>query len=170
MRSAVLRPVVLIAAALLWAAPGFAKPRSGVVSPDFDGKPIGARYIGLGEIGAVATGMPESPVWNPASLNDLTMPMMSVDFDVARQSRLEDDVLLSDVPLRGRKLTYLGFAATDGAFFYRPLASYKTRTVDNADPLNNFTETALSISQFGFSASCTGPAAVFTVCMSAGIQ
>ena len=98
-----------------------AKPRSGVQSPDFSGKPSGARYIGLGELGVAASGLPESPLWNPAALVDVDSPLFSVDFDVARQSSLGDDVILQDVPLRGRKLTYLGFASGEAAFYYRPL-------------------------------------------------
>lgn len=142
---------------LLAALPLQAKPRSGVTSPDFDGKPSGARYIGAGETGAALSGMPESPIWNPAALNDLAGPLFSADFDVARHSRLGDDVVLKGAPLRGRKLTYLGFAGPDGAFFYRPLASFNERTVtDPADPANNFTEESLKVSQFGFTASQSG--------------
>jgi hypothetical protein len=63
-------------------------------------------------------------------------------------------VVLGNVPLRGRKLTYLGFAAPGGAFFYRPLASFKERAVTNpSTPDFDFTEEHLKVNQFGFSAS-----------------
>lgn len=129
------------------------KPRSGILSNAFDGKPSGARFIGFGEIGAAAGGGPESPVWNPASLNDLTRSLFSMDFDVARQSPIDQDVVLGDIPLRGRKLTYLGFASKDAAFFYRPLANYNIR---HATTPFNFREENLKINQIGFSAASEG--------------
>ncbi|MGQ0645778.1 MAG: hypothetical protein ACT4O3_09845 [Elusimicrobiota bacterium] len=137
------------------AAPAWSKrPRSGIPSPDFDGKPVGARFIGLGETGAAVFGAPESPVWNPAALRDMPGPALSVDFDVARHSRLDDDVLLGDVPLRGRKLTYIGFAGPNGAFFYRPLAAYnETVVTDAADPANNFIQESLKVNQLGIGLS-----------------
>jgi hypothetical protein len=135
-------------------AAAFSKPRSGVVSTDFDGKPVGARYIGMGETGAALAGSPASPVWNPAALQDLPGAVFSADFDVARESSLSEDILLKASPLRGRKLTYLGFAGPSTAFFFRPLASFREKTVtDPADPANNFTETSFKVNQFGFSAT-----------------
>ena len=131
-----------------------AKPRSGLLSTDFDGDVSGARQIGMGETGAAVSGSPESPVWNPATLHDLTSPTFSADFDVARVSPISGDLLTADSPLRGRKLTYLGFAATDAAFFYRPLANFNERTVtDTTDPNNNFIENDLRVIQFGLSAA-----------------
>jgi hypothetical protein len=131
-----------------------AKPRSGLLSTDFNGDVSGARSIGMGETGAAVSGSPESPVWNPAALHDLTSPTFSADFDVARVSPVSGDLLTADSPLRGRKLTYLGFAASDAAFFYRPLANFNERTVTDAtDPNNNFIENDLRVVQFGLSAA-----------------
>lgn len=146
------RALLLVLGTLL-TAPLAAKPRSLLAPNVFDGKPSGARFIGLGEQGVAAMGGPESPVWNPAGLHDLPKSIFSADFDVARQSRIDDDILLGDVPLRGRKLTYLGFASTDAAFFYRPLANYKVRVA--TDPFN-FSEENLKINQIGFSAASEG--------------
>jgi hypothetical protein len=118
---------------------------------------VGARYVGMGESGAALYGTPESPAWNPAALGDLPGPLFSADFDVARVSNLTDDVLLGGEPLRGRKLTYLGFAVTDGAFFFRPLSSFDETTVtDPTNPPFNFTQESLRVNQFGFSASVEG--------------
>jgi hypothetical protein len=131
-----------------------AKVRSGLLSTDFDGDVSGARSIGMGETGAAVSGSPESPIWNPAALHDLTSPTFSADFDVARVSPVSGDLLTANSPLRGRKLTYLGFAASDAAFFYRPLANFNQRTVtDAADPDNNFIENDLRVIQFGLSAA-----------------
>jgi hypothetical protein len=133
------------------------KPVSGLTSNDFDGSLSGARFIGWGEAGAALPGGPESPVWNPAALHDLKSTAVSIDFDVARQSRLAENVLLGASSLRGRKLTYVGFAAPDAAFFYRPLASFNQRTVTNPlDPANNFKDDNLSVNQFGISAASEG--------------
>jgi hypothetical protein len=129
-----------------------AKPRSGLISTDFDGKPSGARYIGMGDSGAALSGLPESPVYNPATLHDVPAPLFSVDLDVAHQSTLSETEIVQGVPLRGRKLTYLGFAAPDAAFFYRPIANYDDTTVTNtADPENNFTRDSFELDQIGFS-------------------
>jgi hypothetical protein len=146
------RPLSL-AFLLSLSAAGWAKPRSGVQSTAFDGTISGARFIGMGEIGAAAVGGPESPIWNPAGLHDVRQPIFSADFDVARQSRIDTDVLLGDTPLRGRKLTYLGFASTDAGFFYRPLSNYNVRF--STDPFN-FREENLKVSQIGFSAASEG--------------
>jgi hypothetical protein len=152
-----MRRAFLCLASAALAATAAAKPRSGVLSSDFVGKPVGARFIGLAESGAAVSGAPESPVWNPASLHDLPASVFSADFDVARQSRIKDEVLTGGLPLRGRKLTYLGFASTDAAFFYRPLANFNQRDVtDLSGPDNNFIDENLRINQFGFSAASEG--------------
>jgi hypothetical protein len=133
------------------------KPRSGLLSTVFDGKVSGARFIGLGEMGAAAAGGPESSVWNPASLHDISRPILSVDFDVARQSTIDENVLVGDTPLRGRKLTFIGFAAQDAAFFYRPMANFNKHTItDELNPDFNFIDENLKINQFGFSTSSQG--------------
>lgn len=143
----------LWAAAVLLAAPLAAKPRTNLPSTVYEGKPSGARFIGLGEQGAAAVGGPESPLWNPAGLHDIQRSVFSADFDVARQSPIDESVLLGETPLRGRKLTYLGFASADAAFFYRPLANYNVRRTTDAF---NFTEENLKVNQLGFSASSEG--------------
>jgi hypothetical protein len=131
-----------------------AKPRSNIRFDAFDGKPSGARFIGLGEQGAAAEAGPESPLWNPAALHDIARPTFSADFDVARRSAIDENVLTGDLPLRGRKLTYLGFAAQDAAFFFRPLSNFNERTVtDVLDPANNFIDENLEVNQVGFSAA-----------------
>jgi len=148
------KTLAFLAAVSLASAAQAARPRSGVLSSDFDGKPSGARYIGMGETGASASGEPESPLWNPAALNDLAGPLFSMDFDVAKASRLDDDVLTQSSSLRGRKLTYIGFGAPDAAFFYRPLANFNRQVVTvSTDPANNFMEEDLKIDQFGITVS-----------------
>lgn len=97
------------------------------------------------------SGLPESPLYNPAALHDLSSPLFSIDMDVAHHSSLTESQIFSGVSLRGRKLTYLGFAAPDGAFFYRPLANFSQTTVtDPTDPANNFIQEDLKVNQFGF--------------------
>lgn len=143
---------ILIAGAA--GAPAEAKPRSGTTSADFVGKSVGARFVGKGETGAADVGGPQSPVWNPASLHDLSGPTFSADFDLAYQSKLDEDVVVAAQSLRGRKLTYLGFAGPDAAFFFRPLANFSDRTItDPTDPDGNYTEKSLSIYQVGVSAA-----------------
>ncbi len=143
--------------ALMTAAPLAANPRTYIPSTDFDGSPSGARFIGMGEVGTTVAGGPESPIWNPAALHDLNSATFSADFDVARQSSLADSLLTGNDPLRGRQLTYLGFAAKDGAFFYRPLTGFNKHVItDPAKPDFNYTEENLSINQFGFGASSEG--------------
>jgi hypothetical protein len=147
-----------LAACFLAAAPLSAKkPRSGIPSPDFDGKTVGARFTGLGESGTALPGMPESPLWNPASLITLQRPLFAMDFDLASQSRLDQDVIFQSASLGSRKLTYLGFAGEGGAFYFRPLASYNRRTVTNAaDPANNFIDESLKINQIGLAVAQKG--------------
>lgn len=127
------------------------KPHSGILSTDFDGKLSGARFIGAGDSGVALSGLPESPLYNPAALHDITSPLFSIDMDVAHHSSLTESEIFNGVSLRGRKLTYLGFAAPDGAFFYRPLANFSQTTVTvSTDPANHFIQEDLKVNQFGF--------------------
>ncbi|HMU74966.1 MAG TPA: hypothetical protein PKB12_00060 [Elusimicrobiota bacterium] len=140
--------------ALLAAGRSDAKPRSGLDGSAFLGKPSGARFLGLGETGAALPGTPQAPMYNPAALDALTATQLGLDFDLANQSALSKDVILRASSLRGRKLTYLGFAAPAKAVFYRPLADFDETTVTVAtDPANNFIQSSLQVSQFGISAS-----------------
>lgn len=139
---------------ILLAGGAQAKPRSGIVSTDFLGKPSGARFLGLGETGAVLPGTPQAPLYNPAALEFLPTTFFALDFDMANQSRLPKEVILNASSLRGRRLSYLGFAAPGKAVFYRPLAAYDDTTVTvSTDPANNFIQDTLSIHQFGLGAS-----------------
>lgn len=145
---------LLAAALFLSAVSAAAKPRSGIPPTDFLGKPVGARFIGMGEVGAALSGSPQSPVYNPASLGEVAGTSFSADFQLANQSNLAEDVLLKSSSLRGKKLTYLGFAGQGRALFYRPLADYDDTVVTNtADPDNNFVQNSLRVNQYGLSAS-----------------
>lgn len=140
----------------LMGGPGsvMAKPRSGIDPTSFSGNPVGARFIGMGEVGAALSGAPQSPVYNPASLGEMAGTSFAVDFQVANQSDLAEEVLLKSSSLRGKKLSYLGFGSKGRAVFYRPLADYDDTVVTDAtDPANNFTQDSLRVSQFGISAS-----------------
>lgn len=144
----------LLAAALFAAAPALAKERSGLDSAQFLGKPSGARFIGLGESATTLSGMAQSPMYNPAALDQLSATLFAVDFELANQSALPKDAILRASALRGRKLSYVGFAAPTKAVFYRPLADYDETTVTVAtDPANNFVQSQLTVNQFGISAS-----------------
>jgi hypothetical protein len=106
----------------------------------------------MGETGVALSGMPESPLWNPAALNDVVTPTASLDFDMASRSRLEKTTLLNTSSLRGRQLTYVGLAASGVAIFYKPLAHIRDQTITNpADPQRNFSRHDLSMDQFGVS-------------------
>lgn len=136
------------------AGSAWAKPRSGIVPTAFSGNPVGARFIGMGEVGAALSGAPQSPVYNPASLGEMPGTSVTIDAQVANQSDLAEEVLLKSSSLRGKKLSYLGFASKGRAVFYRPLTDYDDTVVTNpADPENNFTQDSLRVSQFGISAS-----------------
>ncbi|MBK8574672.1 MAG: hypothetical protein IPN90_02970 [Elusimicrobia bacterium] len=130
-----------------------AKPPSGIAPTDYLGKPVGARFIGMGEVGAALSGSSQSPVYNPASLGEVTRPSFSADFQMANQSSLPQETLLNSSSLRGKKLTYLGFASKGTAFFYRPLANYDTLVTSTTDPENNYVQNYLRVNQYGFSAS-----------------
>jgi hypothetical protein len=144
----------LAAALILSAGSAAAKPRSEIPPTDYLGKPVGARFIGMGEVGAALAGSPQSPVYNPASLGEVAGTSFSADFQLANQSNLPEEDLLKSSSLRGKKLTYLGFAGKGRALFYRPLADYDETAVTNtADPDNNFIQNSLRVNQYGLSAS-----------------
>lgn len=115
---------------------------------------MGARFIGMGEVGAALSGSPQSPVYNPASLGEVSGTSFSADFQLANQSNLPEEVLLKSSSLRGKKLTYLGFAGKGRALFYRPLADYDGTVVTSTTaPEYNFIQNSLRVNQFGLSAS-----------------
>jgi len=140
----------LVATLLLASVPVLAKPRSGIPPEDFLGKPVGARFIGMGEVGAALAGSAQSPVYNPASLGEVAGSAFSADFQLANQSNLPEETILKSSSLRGKKLTYLGFAGKGRAIFYRPLTDYdETVSTDSF----NFTQNSVRVTQFGLSAS-----------------
>jgi hypothetical protein len=148
------KPFLAVAVIFLAAIPVAAKPRSGIPPVAFLGKPVGARFIGMGEVGAALSGSPQSPVYNPASLGEVPGSSFAADFQLANQSNLPEEIILKSSSLRGKKLTYLGFAGPNRAFFYRPLADFDETVVTNtADPDNNFLEESLQINQIGISGS-----------------
>lgn len=115
---------------------------------------MGARFIGMGEVGAALAGSPQSPVYNPASLGEVTRASVAADFQMANQSSLPEEALLKSSSLRGKKLTYLGFASKATAFFYRPLANYDDTVVTStSNPEYNYIQDSVRVNQFGFSAS-----------------
>lgn len=139
-----------LATFLLAVVPVAAKPPSGIPPQDFLGNPVGARFIGMGEVGATVTGSPQSPVYNPASLGEVRGSAFSMDFQLAKQSNLPEAALLKSSSLRDKKLSYLGFAGKGRAIFYRPLTDYDE--IDSTDTYN-YTQNSVRVSQFGLSAS-----------------
>jgi len=133
-----------------------AKPSSGLTSESFLGKPVGARFVGVGLAGVSLPGTPESPVYNPASLSDVKVSAFSIDTEVANQSRLAQEVVFSQSSLRDKKLTYLGFAGSNRAIFYRPLTNFdETVVTSTSAPSTNYKRNDVQVNQFGISASQT---------------
>jgi hypothetical protein len=149
-----MKTAALVAALVVAGGAAQAKPRSGLLSPDFLGKPVGARYVGLGMTGIGVSGSPQAYLYNPAALQETSTSGLAIDFQVANQSKLPTDAVLNASALRGKKLTSLAFAGPQRAVFFRPLTSFDDFTVTVAsDAANNFRRSQARVNQFGISAA-----------------
>ncbi|MDD5259169.1 MAG: hypothetical protein PHD29_04335 [bacterium] len=97
----------------------------------FDGQVVGARAIGVGEAFAGLSSDASAPYWNPAGLALMSGNSFTICSYLQRESSAKwEDVIKSD-PLRGGKLTYMSFAAPNGALSIRPLSKIATDTHTN---------------------------------------
>lgn len=94
----------------------------------YDGKPVGGRALAMGQAFVALADDPYAVFWNPAGLSQLSRNIFGMSLDVGNQSNLDTEKFVRQEPLQGRKLTFLSFAAPEGAIFFRPLSNFQTHT------------------------------------------
>ena len=102
----------------------FAKESSPILYNSFDGVPIGARPIGMGESFVALANNADAPYWNPAGLVFLESNLSTFMFDLARSGAKRKDIVNRE-PLRGRWFTYLSFCSSLGGLSWRPLSNFR---------------------------------------------
>jgi len=122
----------------------FAKQSSPILPNSFDGIPIGARPIGMGESFVALVDNADAPYWNPAGLVFLKSNVCTFMFDLAR-SGARRKAIVSGEPLQGKWFTYLSFCSSLGALSWRPLSSF--REENNGE----YSEREINISKYTLS-------------------
>jgi hypothetical protein len=102
----------------------FAKQSSPILPNSFDGIPIGARPIGMGESFVALVDNADAPYWNPAGLVFLKSNVCTFMFDLAR-SGARRKAIVSGEPLQGKWFTYLSFCSSLGGLSWRPLSNFR---------------------------------------------
>jgi len=102
----------------------FAKESSPILYNSFDGIPVGAKPIGVGESFVALADNADAPYWNPAGLVFLKSNLCTFMFDLARSGAKREDIVNRE-PLRGKWFTYLSFCSSLGGLSWRPLSNFR---------------------------------------------
>jgi len=125
--AAVLGPVLFTAGVL----------HAGVPAPTqfnaYDGVAPGARAIAMGGAFCAICDDASAAYYNPAGLCNVKQSLVSITYEMSRQSDLTSDQIFAGEALRNRSFQYLSFVTQKGAFSWRPLANYTTRTENGQD-------------------------------------
>jgi hypothetical protein len=102
----------------------FAKQSSPIFYNSFDGMPVGARPIGMGESFVALADNADAPYWNPAGLVFLRNNLCTFMLDLARSGAKREDIVNRE-PLQGKWFTYLSFCSSLGGLSWRPLSNFR---------------------------------------------
>ncbi|MFH1784456.1 MAG: hypothetical protein ABH868_06130 [bacterium] len=116
----------------------------------YDGSVIGARAIGMGETFVGLADNADNAFWNPAGLVQLPINMATIGFNVQTVTKEDVDEVFNKDPLKGGKLVYLSFVASQGGLSWRPLSNFKqtTYTEDTTTNTETWEEKEVRINQF----------------------
>lgn len=94
--------------------------------PDFiyNGKPVDAKAISMGESFSAVSDNPSAAYWNPAGLKQLERNYFTFCSDINQETDASDTDLYKNDSLEGKKLLFLGFASPKGAVAFKPLSNY----------------------------------------------
>jgi len=119
-----LRLLITVSLILFSAIFCFARESSPILYNSFDGIPIGAKPIGMGESFVALVDNADAPYWNPAGLAFLESNLSTFMIDLARGGAKKDDILETE-PLQGSWFTYLSFCSSLGGLSWRPLSDFR---------------------------------------------
>jgi hypothetical protein len=113
----------------------------------FDGQPVGARAISLGEAFAGLANDANAPYWNPAGLSLMKDNSFTVCSYLQRESNAKMDDIINADPLRGGKIAFISFAAKNGALSIRPLSKISNSTYTNVNGVETWTDTSINVNE-----------------------
>lgn len=125
----------------------FARESSPIFYNSFNGIPIGAKPIGMGESFVALADNADAPYWNPAGLVFLESNLCTFMFDLARSKAKGEDVANREA-LQGNWFTYLSFCSSLGGLSWRPLSDF--REEDGSDS-SDYSEREIKINKYTLS-------------------
>lgn len=145
--------LLLIVFSQIWFGAAAMAEKAPLTFDAFDGQPVGARAISLGEAFAGLSNDANAAYWNPAGM--ALMPSNS--FTACSYLQRTSDAKFSDVvntdPLRGGKLVFLSFASSSGGLSVRPLSKISLSSHTNENGVETFTDQSININEISFTAA-----------------
>ncbi|MBI5573598.1 MAG: hypothetical protein HY919_03485 [Elusimicrobia bacterium] len=114
----------------------------------FNGKPVDAKAIGMGEAFAAVSDNASASYWNPAGLKQLEGKYFTTCINTSQKTDASDDDLFAGDSLQGKKLIFMGFANSKSAFSFRPISNYSSIYEDKKIELRVNKYTFSSASQY----------------------
>ena len=113
----------------------------------FDGQPVGARAISLGEAFAGIANDANAPYWNPAGLSLMKDNSFTICSYLQRESNAKMDDIINSDPLRGGKIAFIGFASKSGALSIRPLSKIASSTYTNENGVETWLDKNINVNE-----------------------
>ncbi|MFA5779694.1 MAG: hypothetical protein WC947_06125 [Elusimicrobiota bacterium] len=114
----------------------------------FNGKPVDAKAIGMGESFVAVSDNASASYWNPAGLKQLEEKYFTTCINTSQKTDATDDDLFAGDSLQGKKLIFMGFANSKSAFSFRPISNYSSVYEDKKIELRANKYTFSSASQY----------------------
>jgi len=113
-------------ATVICVSPCFAKQKISLPDFIFDGKPVDAKAISMGESFSAVCDNASVSYWNPAGLKQLEGKYFTTCINTSHKTDASDDELFAGDSLQGKKLIFIGFANSKSAFSFRPISDYSS--------------------------------------------
>jgi len=119
----------------------------------FDGQPVGARAISLGEAFTGLANDANAPYWNPAGMALMGSNSFTACSYLQRASDAKFTDVISSDPLRGGKLVFLSFASPNGGLSLRPLSKISLSSHTNENGVEKWVDQSININEISFTAA-----------------
>lgn len=126
----------------------FAKQNISLPDFIFNGKPVDAKAISMGESFSAVSDNASASYWNPAGLKQLEGKYFTTCINISQKTEAADDDLFAGEPLQGKNLIFMGFANSKSAFSFRPVSNYSSVYKDKKIELRANKYTFSSASQY----------------------
>jgi hypothetical protein len=92
----------------------------------FNGKPVDAKAIGMGEAFVAVSDNVSASYWNSAGIKQLEGKYFTTCINTSQKTDASNDDLFANDSLEGKKLIFIGFADSKSAFSFRPVSDYSS--------------------------------------------